>query len=357
MGVASNITFQKILAEAAGRGASDLHLTAGGYPSVRVSGEIETLKGEIITSDFLNEAVFSFLSETEKKKLEQNRQLTIAHTFEQNLRFRIDIFYQKGNLACSFRYIPSKIKTLRELGFPRKVEDLIQLKKGLILICGSYGSGRSTTLASFVQEVNSKLTRRIVTLEDPIEYQFISDRSIVAQREVGKDITSLAQGIKLTSKEDIDLVAVSQLKEQEAILELLRTVSGGRLAIAVLEGTDTARILEELVKFFPDNQEEEVQLLLAENLTALINQRLVKRIGGGMVLVTELLFSNPAIKTSIREGRFKQIPPIIQTSRQEGMIPLDRSLIELIRSGEIEEQDAIKEAVDPETLRAMLHRR
>ena len=349
------ITFQKLLNAAAENKASDLHFTVGSFPILRIDDKLKPLTDyPLLTSSFIEEVIFSFLDNQEKEILAKEREIAIAHTFIKGMRFRINIFYQRNFLGASFRFIPEIIKNFKDLGLPKGVENFIKLKRGLVIITGPFGSGKSTTLISLINEINKTQAKRIVTLEKPIEHILINDKSIVEQREVGRDTLSFAEGLEFMSQEDIDVVMISEIEKEEIISELLKVAEAGRLIFSMMNVDSVAKCLEELINFFPTDRQELAKIMLADNLVGLVSQRLLPKIEGGRVLAAEILVVTPPVQAIIREGRFHQIKNILQTSQAEGMVSLDRSLAELVKRGLVSPEDALKEASDPQSLRAVL---
>jgi twitching motility protein PilT len=357
METTENITFQKLLKLAAEYKASDLHFTAGLPPVLRIDDKLKTLEDQpLLTASFIKKMVYSFLDEKEKEILEKEKEIVIAHTFKKGLRFRANIFYQKNFLSASFRFIPEMIKGPKELGLPSSLENFTQLAKGLVIITGPFGSGKSTTLISLVNEINKKQAKRIVTLERPIEHLLVSSQGIVEQREVGRDTASFIDGLEFMDQEDIDVVMVSEIESKEVIKRLLKVAEAGRLIFSMMNVDSVVKCLEELINFFPPEEQPLAKIMLADNLKGIVSQRLIPKIEGGRVLALEILINTPAVQTTIREGRFQQIKNILQTSQGEGMVSLDVSLARLVKEGLISPKIALKEAADPESLKITIAR-
>jgi twitching motility protein PilT len=357
MPITETVTFQKLLTTAAEYKASDLHFTVGNPPVLRIDDKLKPLTDySLITSSFIEEIIFSFLDKREKEILTQKKEITIAHTFVKGMRFRINIFYQKNFLGASFRFIPEIIKDPKELGLPQTVEDFTKLERGLVIITGPFGSGKSTTLISLIDKINKTQAKRIVTLEKPIEHILINDKSIAEQREIDRDTLNFVDGLKFMDQEDVDVVMISEIEEEKIISRLLKVAEAGRLVFAMMNMDSTIKALEELVNFFPTDRQELARIMLADNLAGLISQRLLPKIDEGRVLAVEVLTSTPSVRTVIREGKFQQIKNILQTSSAEGMISLDRSLAKLIKGGLVNPEVALKEASDPQSLKMMMTR-
>lgn len=357
MPTTESITFQKLLTAAAEYKASDLHFTVGNPPILRIDDNLKPLSDySLFTPSFIEGIIFSFLNKQQKETLTQEKEITIAYTFRKGMRFRINIFYQKSFLSASFRFIPEIIKNPRDLGLSQSVENFVKLKKGLIIITGPFGSGKSTTLISLINKINKTQAKRIVTLEKPIEHILINDKSIVEQREVGQDTNSFIDGLEFMDQEDIDVVMISKIEREEIISRLFKVVEAGRLVFAMMNVDSITKCLEELINFFPTDRQKLAKILLADNLAGLVNQRLLPKIEGGRALATEILIATPSVQTVIREGQFHQIKNILQTSQIEGMVSLDRSLVELIKKSLVSSEVALKEASDPQSLKAIMAR-
>lgn len=354
MDTALNVTISKILTTAAKRKASNIHLTVGAYPVLRINEELVELKEEkIITQDFMEEFVAAILNEEQKKELATDKEVIFVQQFADKFRFKINIFYQKDFLSASLKLIPNQTPLLVNLGLPKAVYSLSDKKSGLIIVTGPYGSGRTTTVASMIEEINKSRQENIVTIEKPIEYLFINQKSLVEQREVGRDVNSFVDALQSLQEADVDVIAVSVTQESGVIPLVLEFANSGRLAIFQMNTISVVQTIEEILAKFQTEERQRAQLLLMGGLLAIICQRLVPRIGGGLVLATEVLIVNDAVRSLIREGRIKQITTILQSSRAEGMSTLDQSLADLVKAGEVLIDRAIDYATDPAALRAI----
>lgn len=355
MSTQTTITFQKLLSQVAIRGASDLHLTVGNVPQIRVSGQLIPLEDEkVLTPDFIESIVSSVITEKERKVLEKEREVVLVYTFASNVRFKIHIFYQKNFLSLSLRFVPKEPKLLKDLGLPRVIENFIEQDKGIIIISGPYGSGRTTLVAALLQTINLKKAKRIITIEEPIEYIFTSNKSIIEQREVGRDTNSFKEGLLSLKEEDVDIVFVSEISERDVLEGMLSVAQGGKLIIAIAEGESSVKTIEKLIEMAPSSEQQRLRSGLADLLQAVLVLRLLPRIQGGEVLASEILVSSPAVASVIREGRLFQLESIIQTSRQEGMQSLDQALAKLVKNGEVKQNIALSEAQDKVNFQAMI---
>ena len=348
-----NIVLNKVLMAAAKEKASNIHLAVGAYPALRIDDELVELREEkVITEDMMESLVGDWLDEGQKKELEDNKEIVFVKEVGKQFRLKVNFFFQKNFLSASFRPMPSNIPPLINLGLPKSVYNLTEKKSGLIIISGPYGSGRTTTLASMLNEINKTRKESIVTVEQPIEYVITNSKSLVEQREVGRDVNSFSDAIEYAQDSDVDVLAVSASQEPAALPLILEFANSGRLAFVVMETTSVTQSIEEILARFSMDDKDRAQQLVSEGLLAVISQRLVPRRGGGLVLAAEVLIVNEAASSLIREGRVKQIKTIIQSSRAEGMSSLDQSLAELVKSGEVLIDQALEHADDPHSLRA-----
>ncbi|MEK7558157.1 MAG: ATPase, T2SS/T4P/T4SS family [Patescibacteria group bacterium] len=339
-----SIFLNRILTEAAKNNTSDLHLVVGSLPMTRIGDQLAILDSEdIITSELLNRIVEIILSQDEIAKLKENREIVLVKDLVNNFRFRVSIFYQKNLLAITFHYIPIIIKTMADLMLPSIINDFIKTKSGLLIIAGSHSSGRTTTIASVIEEINKRESKNIVTLEDPIEFLFINKKSLITQRQIGYDVKTFSQGLNYCLKEDVDLIYISEINEEEFILAMpliLELSAGNCMVILEFNGNNSTKIVEKILGAVGKNTSiEAARHSLTDVLFGVVIQKLVPQIGGGLVLATEVLLNNSAVKSLIREGRFYQIESIMQTSRSEGMVSLKKSLEQLLMSGKIRQED------------------
>ncbi len=348
--------FQQLITNLAGQGVSDLYLRPASSPIVRQDGELKNLSDHSIVSDEYLESVLSWLlTEEQLDKFKNDKQLTFGYTFANRIRLRISLFYQKGLPEINIRFIPLKIKTISELGLPSILSKLVAQAGGLIIISGPYGSGRSATLAALIQEINSQSARHIITIEDPIEYLFIGDKSVIDQRELGGDVTSWSAALATLPQEDCDAVFLSKLPVSELMAAIDLAVAG-KLVVITSEADSTIKVLENLVISFPPDNQPGLRQKLSEVLLGVLSQQLVPRIGGGRVAVTELLIGNSAVRSIIKEGKFYQLNNILQVSRDEGMVSFDYNLAELTKTGEIIEEEALSFAHDKEMFNSFVRR-
>ncbi len=350
----TSIILQRILTTAAEYRASDLHLTVGNPPILRVDGKLVALEQElIVTPDFMNAVAETILTPEQRTELEQNREIVVAYALEDRIRFKVSMFHQRGFLAASLRLISGELKTLKELGLPASVQRFAQLTKGLVLVTGPFGSGRTATMAALVNEINKTRTAHIVTIEKPIEHLYVNDMSFIEQREVGRDTKTITQALETASREDVDVIVVSEMEEPEVIEAVLTSAESSRLVISTMNTDSILKTIEMIATNAPSEYEVKVRTQLAGTLMGIVSQRLLPRVGGGRVMVAEVMVPNDAIRAVIRDGALYQLANILQTSREEGTISLDRSLAQLVKSGDVLLDDALMHATDRNNLKLL----
>ena len=352
MSATETLLINKILNLAAERRASDVHLTVGNYPVLRIDGKLVTLTNEsVLTPDFLWGMANSFLSEADKKLLETQREIVTVYSWANRARFRARVFFQKGYVALSLRLIPQLIRSPKDLGLPEAVLQAISQEKGLIIISGPFGSGRTSTVASLLETLNRNKGLHIQTLEKPIEYLLANNQSIIEQREIGKDTASFRQGLLDILDEDVDVMVLSAMNERGLEELLLEAAESGKLIIAIMDADTVISVLERFISNIDISRREWGQAVLAQVLLAVVVQRLLPRIGGGLRLACEVLTSTSAVQSIIKDNRLSQLNSILQTSREEVMLNLDKALLELVRLGEVNANEAAEQAIDKEAFK------
>lgn len=334
--------------------ASDLHLAVGRTPIIRSSGElIPLIKRAVLTAQDLQGFADVFLVPKSKKLLEDMRDADFSYN-SPKARFRGNIFYRQGTLAIALRLIPKNIRTLAELKLPPILETFTRKPQGFFLVVGPIGQGKTTTLSSMVELINQSRTEHILTIEDPIEYLFESKKSIIDQREVRLDTPDFADALNAMFREDIDVCMVGEMRNIETIATAVTAAETGHLIFSTLHTNNAAQTIDRIIDSFPVNQQDQIRIQLAGSLTGIFSQRLIPRISGGLIPAYELLINNNAVSNLIREKRSHEINTVIETSSQEGMIDLNRSLAELVRSGEITVENAYLNSLNPKNLERML---
>jgi len=355
MEVSLNITLNKMLTEAAKRRASHLHLAVGAYPVLRVDDSLVELGEEkIITSSFMSQVVDLWLSEEKKSELVEKKELIFVKEIDKNFRVRANFFFQKGFLSASLHLIPAQVPNLVNLGLPKVLYALTNQINGLVIVTGPYGSGRTTTVAAMLEEINKTRKEEIMTIEQPIEYLLVNKESIVEQREIGRDTISFTDALKYAKRTDINIIMVDSTQEPEINSLILEFASSGRLVFSVMDTTSVNATLEEIIASFDPNDRDRARNLISDCLQAIICQRLVPRVGGGLILATEVLIANDAVRTIIKDGKISQLFSVLQSSRSEGMSTMDQSLAELVKSGDVLIDKAIEHSEDPKNFRAMI---
>lgn len=350
------IVLNRILSEAGSQRASDIHLAVGNVPQVRIDGKLVSLAGESIVEEALvNEIAQAILSPEELKQLETERIVTSVKVLGGHFRFKVTAYYQNAFLALTFRGIPESIATLDALGLPQRVHDFVQLAHGLVVVAGSFGSGKSTTVHSIVQAIDSVRSARIVTLERPIEMIHTSRKGMIEQRQVGRDIPDFATGITALEHDDVDVVVIGEVGGQveklaEPILEL---AASGKLVIWEMQAPRALRVVEQLIAGFPAHMSAAGRNLIADVLQSIVVQMLVPKSGGGRVIAAEVLINTSAVAATIREGTLSRLETIMQTSANDGMMTMTSSLSHLVSAGTVSRQDALVASPHPEDLQAV----
>jgi twitching motility protein PilT len=320
---------------------SDLHLVVGRYPTMRLDGKLYPLTQEsVLTPEDTQSLSDALLGEERKKKLIVDGQADFSYNFEDKARFRTNIFFQKGYVSVAMRLIPEKIKTLEELNIPTSLYEFLSHSHGLVLITGPVGHGKSTTLAAMIDYVNHNQEKNIITIEDPIEYVYTQDRSIINQREVGQDTKSFHDALRAVFREDANVVLVGEMRDLDTIATAMTAAETGHLILATLHTNDSSQTVDRIIDVFPAHQQNQVRYQLANVLLGVVSQRLIPKIGGGRMPAVEIMFKNHAVENLIRENKSYQIDNVIETSMKEGMISLDKSLVDLVQQGLISAEDA-----------------
>lgn len=344
------------LQEVVNQRASDLHLTVGAPPMYRINGGLKSTGNSLPWSaEKIRTAVMSLLSESQRNTFENDLELDFAYTISSKARFRVNIYQQRGLIGGAFRIIPTELKQLKELGVPESVGNFAQLPRGLVLVTGPTGSGKSTTIAALIDLVNSTRTDHIVTVEDPIEFLHTHKSSIVNQREVGTDTHSFAAALKHVLRQDPDVILIGELRDLETISVALTAAETGHLVFATLHTQDAPQTIDRIIDVFPPHQQGQVRAQLAATLQGVICQTLVKRADGlGRAVATEVLVMTPAIANLIREGKTYQIISMMQSGRSQGMHTMDQNLAELVNAGTITVDAALEKAHDVDGIERLL---
>lgn len=334
--------------------ASDLHLVVASPPMIRLDGQLTPVTTAILTPDDAETLVFELLSPEQKEMLLVNKELDFSFALGDVARFRVNAYYQKGYLSAALRLIPSYIKTIEELNLPKICHSFAKNRQGFILVTGPTGHGKSTTIASIINEINQTRPVHIVTIEDPIEYVFPKGKALVSQREMHLDTHSWEVALRSALREDPDVVLVGEMRDYETMAAAITIAETGHLVFATLHTNSAAQSIDRIIDVFPEHQQAQVRAQLAETIAGIISIRLLPAIGGGRVPAVELLLESGAVATAIREGKTHQIDNIIQTSGESGMILLDASLAYLVRAGKVSLDVAKSYSIRPEELERMV---
>ena len=336
------------------RNGSDLHLSVGSPPVIRIDGDLERIRYRSLTEgDFYN-LVGPIAPPRIWTQYGETRDVDFAYQMGADARFRVNLFRQERGSAAVFRLIPARVPTVEELDLPQSVADLSLAGRGLVLVTGPTGSGKSTTLAAILDRINRRASRHVVTIEDPIEFVHTNDRSIFTQREIGPDVPSFAEGVKAAIREDPDCLLVGEMRDLETMRMALTAAETGLLVFATLHTNSAAKAVDRIIDAFPASEQEQIRIVLAETLRAVVAQQLLKKSESGRIPAFEILLGSSALSNAIREGKTAQINNQIQTGRSRGMVSMDQSLAELVRRGHVTRDAAMEHAFDREAFRSML---
>ena len=329
------------------QGASDLHLGVGIPPMLRLDGTLSPFTSEKpLNKEEVEALILSVMNDKQKEKLQKDRNLDFSVSLEDKARFRVNVFYQLGVLSGAYRLISSKIRTVEELALPPVIHDFSKLSQGLVLFVGPTGHGKSTSMAALIDEINHNRTEHILTIEDPIEYIYEPDMCIINQREVDQDVTSFNTGLRSAFREDIDVILLGEMRDLETISTAITAAETGHLIFSTLHTNDAWQTIDRIIDVFPGNQQNQIRSQLASVLSGIVSQRLLPQIGGGRVPAAEILLKNDAVENLIREGQTQQIINVLETSTEEGMMSINRSLAQLVKEEKISLEDAEKYASD-----------
>lgn len=335
--------------------ASDLHLNVGRYPTFRIDGRLVLFsQDKILSSTEIKEICDVILKEEGKKKLLDEGQVDFSYNFEDKARFRVNAFFQQGYLGIAFRLIPKEIKNLKELDLPEYLYDFTKFSQGLFLIVGPVGHGKSTTLAALINEINHNQEKHIITIEDPIEYVYEQDRCIISQREVYQDSKNFQTALKAVFREDANVVLVGEMRDLDTIGTALTAAETGHLIFSTLHTNDSPQTIDRIIDVFPSHQQNQVRSQLANVLVGVVSQRLIQRVDGGRIPAIEIMIKNHAIENLIRENKSFQIDNVIETSAEQGMITMDKSLAELVKKGIVSVDSAMAHSKDQKNFQMLL---
>lgn len=328
-------------------GASDLHMPAGSPPYIRVDGDLIRIDMPPLAHEQNLKVFEEIIPETRIAELRERRQVDFVYCLDDGVRFRANVFFQRTGISGVFRLIPARIKTVTELGVPDAVVRLCNLKRGLVLVTGPTGSGKSTTLASLIDYINETRPAHIVTIEDPIEFVHSNKRALITQRQVGEHVRSFAESLRATLREDPDVILVGEMRDLETISLAITAAETGHLVFGTLHTNSAVKTVDRLIDAFPTNQQEQVRIMLSETLRGVVAQVLLRRAEGkGRVAAFEVLVGTPALSALIRENKTHQIPSLMQTQRALGMCLMDQALLDLVKQNKVTVEEASQYAQD-----------
>jgi twitching motility protein PilT len=336
------------------RKGSDLHISVGAPPLIRIAGDLTPVTNNILPQAETKKLIFEIMSENQQKRFEEKLELDFAYALPGLARFRANVFQQYRGIAAVFRIIPEDILTMEQLKNPPQLINFAKLHKGLVLCTGPTGSGKSTTLAALVDYVNNNRREHIITIEDPIEFVHQNKKCLVNQRELGAQTESFAAALRSALREDPDVILVGEMRDLETIQLALTAAETGHLVFATLHTASAAKTIDRIIDVFPSSQQGQVRSMLSESLKGVMAQTLIKRIGGGRIAAIEIMVGNPAIGNLIREEKTYQINSVLQTSKADGMQTLDMSLVDLVTKKLITPEQAIDHSFDKKATRSQL---
>jgi len=350
-----NFDFADVLIEVMELGASDLHLTAGSPPMVRKRGQLQALDYPALTPQVTRETIYSFLTNDQRKKLENELQVDLSYSIPGRARFRVNAYFQRASLAAAFRLIPTEMPRFEALGLPPVVRDFTKKPRGFVLVTGPTGSGKSTTLASMLDLINRERHEHIMTVEDPIEFLHRHQSCIVNQRELGADAESFSLALKAALRQDPDVILVGEMRDLDTISTALTAAETGHLVFATLHTQDAAQTIDRVVDVFPPSQQHQVRMQLSVTLQGIVTQQLLPTADGrGRVCACEVLMPTPAVRNLIREGKTHQIYSALQTGGAHGMQTMDAALAQLVRERKITRELAEARSSTPQELRRLM---
>ena len=335
------LELENLLTEVVEAGASDLHLVPGYHPILRIDSQLVPLdKRDILSMDYVERLLAIMISEERWHILQTKRSTDFSYAFKDQHRFRVNGYYQKGNLAVAMRYIPRYIRGFDELSLPPEIQKFAERKQGLVLVVGPTGHGKSTTLAAMINHINKSRAEHIITIEDPIEYIFSPVKSMIQQREIGSDTPSFEDAIPATLREDANVVMVGEMRDPASIASTITVAETGHLVFATLHTNDAAQTIDRIIDTFPAHQQSQIKAQLASTLVGVISMRLLRKIGGGRIPALEILIANDAARNLIRESKSYELINVIHTGAQEGMISLDQYLAQLVNKNLVSSEEA-----------------
>jgi twitching motility protein PilT len=355
---ATTYTIDDLLETMVALGASDLHVTVGSHPVIRLNGSLERLDNfPRLSADDTQRLLYRILSTEQQKHLEINRQIDVSYSIPGLARFRVNVYFQRESLGAAFRMIPAELKTLEDLGLPSQLHELSKKPRGLVLVTGPTGSGKSTTLAAVVDEINRTRDDHIMTIEDPIEFLHRHKRCIVNQREIGPDATSFAEALRGALRQDPDVILLGEMRDLETISTAITAAETGHLVFATLHTQDAPSTIDRLIDVFPAAQQEQIRVQLAATIQGIVTQTLLPTVDGkGRVAALEILLPDDAVRNLIRQAKVEQIYSVMQTNTGRGMQTLEQALVDLVTRGIVTQEVAMARSSRPDQLLGLLQR-
>lgn len=355
MGSTTQPRIEILLEEVIKKKASDLHLQVGLKPMLRVDGSLQPIANtEALSEEAVETLVFAILDDDQKQILLKDKEFDFSFAFGDLGRFRVNAFHERGNIAAALRLIPNEILSIEQLGLPTTVNKFADYPRGLVLVTGPTGSGKSTTLAALVDKINSEKAQHIITIEDPVEYTHKSKKSVLVQREVHYDTFSFSAALRSALRQDPDVVLVGEMRDLETIASAITIAETGHLVFATLHTNSAAQSIDRMIDVFPPHQQPQIRSQLSNILAGICSQRLIPAIGGGRVPAAEIMIATPAVRNIIREGKTHQLDAVIQTGAEFGMQSMDKTLVGMIHAGTISYEEAQNYAVDIEELNRLM---
>ena len=347
--------FEDLLSTVIKQNASDLHISVGRHPTMRIDGVLmPILQQEIITPDMAREFVFTILTKEQQETFAREKEMDLSYNFRDRARFRVNTFFQRGFIGAALRLIPTKIRTFEELQLPSVIETFASFTQGFLLVTGPTGHGKSTTLAALVDYINHTRADHIITVENPIEYLFTSDRATIDQREVGTDTLDFHHALKSMFREDVDVGMVGEMRDVETVSTAVTAAETGHLILSTVHTNNAAQTIDRIVDIFESGQQNQIRSQIASTLIGIVSQRLIPRINGGLVPAVEVMMANTAVRNLIRENKTHELNMVIETSSEQGMISLNHSLVDLIRRGEISMENALLYSTNPSEIQTIM---
>ena len=349
------VDFAELITNVIASGASDLHLSVGAPPVMRLNGELVRIGDRPLTSQDTRELVYGLLNQSQRQRLETDLELDLSYAVPGKVRFRVNAYYQRASLGAAFRVVPTGLKSLEELSLPASLREWTHKPRGLVLVTGPTGSGKSTTLASLVNEINEKRSCHIMTVEDPIEFLHRHKRSMINQREVGADTHGFQEALKHVLRQDPDVILVGEMRDLETVQTALTAAETGHLVFATLHTQDAPQTIDRIIDVFPAHQQQQIRVMLSTTLQGVMTQQLLQTPDGkGRVVACEVLVTTSAVRNLIREGKVHQIYSVMQSGGRFGMQTMDQALAEHVKNGLVTQELALERCHDPEELTRLM---